>query len=385
MSAVASRSTRAAARGSRNTAAGFVLAITLWLLAGITIAVGLMTLWAVDQVGQARIGHEMLEDEIAVHDTRDTLLYLASTRELTLAGLPTGTQSEATQALRRLDEFGGFKRDPIGDELSLDGSPYMGVGGTTFELQDEAGLYAMVWPGPAELERFLLAHGVDRDKIPRLRDTLLDYIDADDLNRLNGAESRDYEREKRSPPPNRRLLVPGELAQVMGWDELAPGQLSAIIEHITPYYSGAVNLNTMPPDLLPAWVAGCPETCERITSRRRQTPFHSSADLQAKVGVRLPGDDLIDYRYVAEPSLRLTLWGRTGAAWRMHVRLTPLADQQGPWSILAAYPVPRPSHDNPADETGSTLFTDQTPDRKPAGADPVRGAAGRSRVGGSPR
>ncbi len=340
-----------------------MLAITLWLLAGITIAVGLMTLWAVDQVGQARIGHEMLEDEIAVHDTRDTLLYLASTRELTLAGLPTGTQSEATLALRRLDEFGGLRRDPIGDELSLDGSAYMGVGGTTFQLQDEAGLYSFVWPRPADLDRFLLAHGVERDRIPRLRDTLLDYIDADDLNRLNGAESRDYEREKRPPPPNRRLLVPGEIARVMGWDELAPEQLSAIIEHTTPYYAGAVNLNTMPAELLPAWVVGCPETCDRITTRRRQTPFHSSVELQAKVGVRLPGDDLLDYRFVAEPSLRVTLWGRTGAAWRMHVRLTPLADRRGPWSILAAYPVTRPSHDKPADETGSTLFTDQTLDR----------------------
>ena len=51
-----------------------MLAITLWLLAGITIAIGAMTLWALGQVEQARTDRERLEDEIAVRGTRDTLL-----------------------------------------------------------------------------------------------------------------------------------------------------------------------------------------------------------------------------------------------------------------------------------------------------------------------
>ena len=382
---MASRPARATAVRPRRACEGFVLAITLWLLAGITIAVGLMTLWAVDQVGQARIGHEMLEDEIAVYDTRDTLLYLAATRELNRAGLPTALQSEEAVAMRRLEEFGGFARDPIGGELALDGRPYRGAGGTTFALQDEAGLYSMSWPDSRDLDHFLLMQGIDRDRIPRLRDTLLDYVDADDLNHLSGAERRDYEREKRPGPANRRLLVPGEIARVMDWDELTPAQLSAVTENITLYYAGAVNLNTAPPGVLPTWVPGCPETCDRLVERRNETPFESAAELQAKVGVLLSGDDFSDYRFVPEQALRLTLWGRTGAAWRMHVRLTPLADKRGPWSILAAYPVTRPSHDEPADETGSTLFTDQALDRKPAGTDPAGRGIGRTAVGGSPR
>ena len=35
-------------------ASGFVLAVTLWILAGIAIAVGLMTLWSLQQLEQAR-------------------------------------------------------------------------------------------------------------------------------------------------------------------------------------------------------------------------------------------------------------------------------------------------------------------------------------------
>lgn len=343
---------------------GFVLAITLWLLAGITIAVAVMTLWALDEVARARAGHAMLEDEIALHGTRDTLLYIASTRELTLAGLPTAVLSDAARAVRLLDEFGALLRDPIGGELRLDGSPYAGLGGVTFAAQDEAGLFPVVWPSPQELDRFLLAQGVDREKVPRLRDALLDYLDADELNRLNGAERRDYERENRPPPPNRRLLVPGELSRILGWDELPPEQLAQLSDRITPYYSGAVNLNTMPRELLPTWIPGCPESCDALVARRRERPFGSSAEVQARLGIRLPGDDATDYRYLAENSLRLTLWGRAGAGWRIHVRFTPLADQRGPWSIPAVYPIPRPPNDEPADETGSALFTNPTPDRQ---------------------
>lgn len=344
--------------------AGFVLAITLWILTGITIAVALMTLWALDQVGQARIGHEMLEDEMGVYDTRDTLLYVASTRELTMAGIPTQVLAEDVQAVRRLDEMGAVMRDPVGDELRMDGHPYVGLGGVTFAIQDEAGLLPMAWPQAEDLDRFLVSHGVESSRVPRLRDTLLDYIDPDELNRLNGAERRDYERAGRPPPPNRRLLAPNELAMVLGWDELPTEQLQRITDHISPYYTGAVNLNTMPASLLPTWIPGCPTACDALVDRRSVLPFVSSYDVESLLVTRLPGDAAINFRFLAADTMRLTLWGRTGVAWRMHVQLTPLADRRGPWSILATYPIPRLPDDDPADQTGSTLFAYPSPDRR---------------------
>ncbi|WP_442682421.1 general secretion pathway protein GspK [Stenotrophomonas sp. JC08] len=340
---------------------GFILAVTLWILAGITIAVALMTLWAVAQVQDAQIARGQFEDEASLYETRDTLLYLMATREKTLAGQPTRALGEDELAYRRLSEFGGLARDPVGGELRLDGSPYKGLGSAEFSLQDEAGLFAMVWPNPSGLDRFLDLYGVRPERWPRLRDTLLDYIDPDDLTRVNGAEAREYTQEHRRPPPNRRLLVPGELALVMGWDSLPPETLGAMIEHITPYYTGGINPNTMPEELLPLRIPGCPEACLRLVEQRRQRPFTSTMDLQARLALRVPGDDALDYRYVADDTLRITLWRRTGAAWRMHVRLTPLADQQGPWSILAAYPIARPLLNEPVEQTGSPLFADKTP------------------------
>ena len=345
-------------------ASGFVLAITLWLLVGITIAVGLMTLWAMAQVEQARVGHERMQDEIALSGTRDTLLYFASTRELTYAGLPTEVMTAEMRSLRKLDDMGSLIRDPLGGELRLDGAVYRGMRDTRFSIQDESGLFPMVLPRESDLGRFLVLQEVPPESVPRLRDALLDYIDSDDLTRLNGAERREYESEKRPPPPNRRLLTPMEIARVLGWDELPPSQLAALPERITPYYSGAVNLNTMPRVLLPTWVPGCPEACDRLVAARAEAPFRSAFDVQSRLGILLPGDASVDFRFLADDTLRFTLWGGTGAAWRMHVRLTPLADKRGPWSILAAYPVLRPALDESAYETGSALLADPAPDRE---------------------
>ncbi|WP_165971230.1 general secretion pathway protein GspK [Luteimonas terrae] len=340
---------------------GFVLAVTLWILAGIAIAVGLMTVWSLDQVAQARIGHERLQDEIALSGSRDTLLYIAATRELTLAGLPVRPLDDDQVALRRLDEFGALIRDPIGTEMRLDDTPYAGMPGALFAIQDEAGLYPLSpWMTGRGLDRFLVHQGVEEAAVPRLRDALLDYMDSDDLTRLNGAESREYERAGRPPPANRRLLTPGELGNVLGWDALGPDVLDAIVARVTPYYAGAINPNTMPADMLPIWVSGCPEACDRIVAARRSQPFRSALDMQMRLGVLLPGGDAGDYRFLADQTLRMTLWGRSGAAWRMHVRLTPLADKQGPWSIMAAYPIVRPSIHDPAEDTGSEFFADPT-------------------------
>lgn len=336
---------------------GFVLAVTLWLIAAIAIVVGVMTLWSVDRVRDASTERAGIEDRIAMASTRDTLIYIAATRELTLAGLPLKPVGDAERAKMLLDEFGALRHDPVGGELRMDGTPYSGLGGTTFAIQDEAGLFSLTWPNPFQLDGFLASQGVERDQVPRLRDALLDYIDADDLAHLNGAESRDYAAGKREPPPNRRLLLPVEVLRVYGWWKLPAEARARIPEVTTTFESGALNLNTMPEAMLPAWISGCPAVCKALVARRVVAPYRNSYQLETELGIRLPGDSLTDYRYMPSESMRLTLWGRSGGAWRIHVRLTPLADRRGPWAVLASYPIPRPAA-NAAQPIEDPLFTD---------------------------
>lgn len=344
-------------------AAGFVLAVTLWLLAGIAIVVGLITLWSLDEVRDAARDRERVEAQLELIGTRDTLLYLASTRDITIAGLPTEALSEEERATRLLKEFGAFDRSPRGGELRLDGQPYLGLGSSAFLMQDESGLYSLVWPAAENLDRFLASLGMNSKKIPGLRDPLMDYIDQDDLTRLHGAEAGDYGREDLPAPPNRRLLLPHEVGRVIGWRDLPRDERDQIVDLTTTYYAGAVNLNTMPAALLPGWLQGCPETCDTFRAQRELRPFRNSVEVETLLGVRLPGDGVVEYRYAPSDVLRLTMWGRTGAALRIHVQLTPLADQTGPWSILAAYPVPRPALNATPKPTSSAFFADAPTDR----------------------
>lgn len=343
-------------------ARGFALAVTLWLLAAMAIAAGFVTLWAREEIRAATVDRERLEDELALFSTRETVLYLAATRDMTVAGLPTRALEGEERALRQLDDFGSLRADPRGGEIRLDGHHYLGASATTrFAVQDETGLVALVAPSERLVDGLLTYQGAAPESLPRLRDAFFDYSDMDTLRRLNGAEAREYEREGLSPPPNRRLLVPAELRRILGWSGLGKPGVAPLEDIATTFYSGAVNLNTMPRELLPLWISGCPEKCDLVAAHRAQRPFRSSAEVQMIAGVRLPGDPDADYRFLPDESLRLTLWGRSGPAWRLHVRLTPLADQAAPWAVLAAYPVPRPPDHAPAQPTGSDLLADAPP------------------------
>lgn len=335
---------------------GFILAVTLWLLAGIAVVVGLMTWWAQEQVRGATVDRDRVDAEVGMMSTAQTVIYLAATRDMTLAGIPTAPLAEDERSMRLLDDMGSLLRDPIGGELAVDGSVYLGLDDTRFAVQDEAGLFPLILPSDWHLDSFLASQGVRREVIPRLRDTLLDYVDGDDLRRLNGAEAREYRLARLPEPLNRRLLLPLELDRVLGWNELPETLRRRLPDLVTTYYAGPANLNTAPAELLPVHMTGCPETCQLLVDQRARRPFANSTEVQSLVGMRFRGDYAVDYRYMPDETLRLTLWARTGAGRRMHVRLTPLADQRAPWAVLAAYPVPRPAADDPARTPEGALF-----------------------------
>ena len=337
---------------------GFVLALVLWMLAAIAIVAGLLTLWALDAVGDAQEDRLAVEQELAMFSTRDTLVYLAATRATTLAGLPVEPLDEEERAMRGLEEFGALRSDPIGGELPLDGSVLAGLGGTRVALQDEAGLVSLVWPDANRLGLLLSRWGIPDGEAGRLRDTLLDYIDHDELRLLLGAERREYEQAGLPPPPNRRLLVPAELERVLQWSELPRPVRERIAAGATTFYAGPINLNTAPEAVLPLAIDGCPRACRALVERRREEPFRNSAELQAALGVRLAGDPVVDYRYGPAETLRLTLWGDSGAARRIHVRLDPMANGRPPWEFLATYLVARPELDESPRTIESALFAD---------------------------
>jgi len=335
---------------------GIVLVLVLWLLVAMALVAGLVVAWSRERIASATADRVALQEHLDAIGSRDTLLYLAAIVPTTRAGLPLAPLRPAALADRRFDEFGGLDESPRGGELRLDGTVYAGLGGIHFQVQDEAGLVALNQPSGPGLIALLAAAGVPTTERASLIAALEDYADADDLRRFNGAESREYDREGLPPPSGRPLLISREVWRVFGWSSLSADARRRIEDLTTTAYAGALNLNTAPLPWLTALLPDCNRSCRIRLERRAEAPFLNAAAFEAETGTRLPGDRDVDFRTAPSDAWRLTLSGRSGRVWRIHVRSTPLADQAGPWTVEATYRLTRPPSDAAPLPIPSPLF-----------------------------
>ena len=167
------------------------------------------------------------------------------------------------------------------EPLLLDGRFYRLSDKTQIAVQDERGLISLNVNEDRQLRRFFSAVGLPAERHDRLIDTLRDYVDIDDLKRLNGAERRDYIEAKLPPPANDFFASRDELRRIPGWRELLveleargkPGAAERFLSYFSAHRAIAVNLNTAP-RLVVQTLAGIDQA--RITAlldQRRLTPF----------------------------------------------------------------------------------------------------------------
>ncbi len=114
------------------------------------------------------------------------------------------------------------------------------------------------------LRKYLEVKGVDLNERDRMIDTLLDYVDPDDLPRLNGAEAdQDYH------PRNALLQRIEELKQVKGWEEFtARPDWDA---EFTLYSSGPIDLAWASRDVLLSLPGMNEQIVDRYLELRRGT------------------------------------------------------------------------------------------------------------------
>lgn len=335
---------------------GFVLAVTLWILAAIAVLAAMVSMWALSGVQDVSAHQEEVQDEIDGYSTVQTIMYLMATRDFTRAGLPVTRIDRAEYAKRVLEEFGALRTDPVGGELKLDDHVYAGLGNITFSIQDESGLMTLSAFNPQSVRRMVDAESGLEGRAARLSDELLDYIDEDSDVRSQGAETAQYSAANNNyVPANRRLATPLEIRSVPSWAEMPLATLKRIERRFTPYYNGPLNINTAPAEVLASYLPGCPATCDAVVALREQDPIRNTDELQRRLVTQLPGTPETDFRTMPEGVLRITTWSSSGHGWRWHVERTPEADKAGPWTILAAYPIFKtPRH---AEPTGSPLLT----------------------------
>ncbi len=303
---------------------GFVLVLTLWILAAIAIAAAYFGERVQASLRLAAARQNLAEAQLALSNGRAEALYRLATAGFTSVGLG---------------------QPP--DVIRLDDSPYAESGGV-LQLQDSGGLLQINGLPDEFLTRFLATLDVPQEHRAPLVDAMRDFADVDDLRRLNGAESAQYRAIGRTDlPRNQPFQSSQELRDVLGWaDQLELWRGAGVLDMVTVQGPIGINPNTAPWQVLTALDGVTPEIARTILERRVIQPI--TADwLDRMLGTRYDGIPSIVLRFPTG-YIRLTQWV-PGLPWghRYNVELTPRG-VRAPWKLSDFYRRERAPAQNPA-------------------------------------
>lgn len=305
---------------------GFVLALTLLTLAILAVALGFLFERTLAELRLAQARSERLDAILGIADTQADVLYRLLTNPMTFAGV--GVQP---------------------NQIRVDDTIYRGDRGTLVSLQDTRGLFNLNYMPEERLARFLQALDVPPLEAAPLIDTLRDYIDDDDLRRLNGAEASEYAAAGLPPPRNAILLTPLDLRNVLGWADRAElwGERSVESLTTTARVTG-FNPNTAPLEVLLSVPGVTRESAGALMALRKERTLFELDFM--RFGGAPSGTMFLPTLVMPAPTLRVTHY-TPKASWAMRysVTLTP-RDPQGPWRIDYAYRVARPAPASGLDE-----------------------------------
>jgi general secretion pathway protein K len=193
-----------------------------------------------------------------------------------------GVERGITELVYRIT-FKGQQAIPDTEEpVRIDGTEYQGSLGRhaySYRVSDESGkinLNLMTDSTGLILNNLLVSKGVPKEDADVIVDSLLDWIDSDDIHRLHGAES-DYYSSLPSPYKAKNdkvdtieeiLLVKGMSREILYGTNDEPGILDCLTVHSK---SAGINIISAPKDVVAALPGATPEMAERIVDFRRTT------------------------------------------------------------------------------------------------------------------
>jgi type II secretory pathway component PulK len=338
---------------------GFALPAVLAVTAIVTL-VFLVAILALDSLGeQTRRAVALSRFETQALSLEAHAAYVAAVAQ------PTPTGLSAPDLERRADP-----------RLTADGTPYRPAGAPLLRvsLQDEAGLINLdALPQPA-VARLLDQLGAPVDRQAALVDRFSDYVDFDDLVRVDGAEAFAYRDLGLAPPANAPLRSVDQALGVLGWKDAVPREAwrAARDDLTVDPISGDFNGNTATPRALRVLFGFSDAQVAAIVQRRRAAAFTGLEDLGRAAGVRLSGDAERVYGFpngrfavkIAAPGAGLTYRARIVLTPRDRARpvwieddalsLSPLSGKAEPLGPAPLLPDPAPAVADP----GRPLRTD---------------------------
>lgn len=226
----------------------------------------------------------------------------------------------------------GYAASGFADEapVQLDGRRYRMPDGGEVQIMDDRGLLSMNAPDADTLVPTLVSAGASHEEAVRMVAILEDYVDADDLRRLNGAERAEYEFAGLPPPRNARIVDAAELHRMPLWKD-RPELLARMEPWLGYRQEKLINPNTAPLPLLKAmWPRIGAEQWATFDLLRRRTPFPSALAARAATGIPFDDDHFI---FHASAALRLRVWAPGLPQWLdYNIWITP-AGIRAPWLI----------------------------------------------------
>lgn len=187
--------------------AGFALVLTLIVILALSLLTEAMTRWVSSALDHALAHREEAEAKRQVAESDAVAMYLLATRPLSMRGLE----------LLLIEQFRSQPNASAGEiprtaenYLRLDDHPYR-LGEAVLRFQDARGLIHLNLGSDYDLYALLGLFGVEAAARGPLIAKLQDYVDANSLVRLNGAEAPEYEEAGLEPPANAPLRTPWEV------------------------------------------------------------------------------------------------------------------------------------------------------------------------------
>ncbi len=322
---------------------GFVLAMTLWMLAAIMVAATVFSERVRQAVSLAQQQQQHTQALLDFKATQAEIMFRLGVTPISLYGLG--------------DEANGRS-------IALDNRPYRGAGKTTVQLQDNRGLVNLNIVGDDRLLRLLAIVDVPPEQRGMLIDTLRDYMDEDSLKRINGAEEPEYRALGLPPPRNEKLLTPYEAKSIIGWRDLPQLWENNRLPDLTTISSAvALNPNTAPKEVLETLPGVTSEIADAIIQQRLIAPIAGVEAVAQMVGAA-PGDYMLNIITLPSDSVRVT-HRSADLPWAIqyNVSLQPSNDKT-PWRIDYYYKVRQGTPQAPAPDhvtgTSSPLKSQQS-------------------------
>lgn len=344
-------------------ARGFVLLAVLVALTVISMLAAAVAVVSARAVAEAQADSDAFRAEVDAIGTRDTVLYLLSTRRQTMGGLTVDDQvvlsaGQATAFPQARDEFGEpLSRLPIGNEIRLDSTPYAGLGDVAFALQDDAGRVSVNWAAPQFQAGLFRLLGVPPDQWNAMDAARLDFQDPDSLYRLGGAEAGQYRDRGLPPPANRTLATPLEARRILGWDKALEGMDdAAVMRLLTLSRWLSINVNTATVETLQVLPGVDRALAGRMVALRATMP--NVLSWQFIHDFNLPMDEMDPIGLYANGYGTLALWHNAGSRQVLHWTLTPTDAGGRPWRLDYEITLPRDdvTDPSPARPTASPLL-----------------------------